>query len=187
MTHGPLAFRRICVIAFTVLFLAGCSQAPKAAGAGEIEVYFSPRGGCQEAVVREIDAAEKSIRCQAYSFTNAKITEALLKAKKRGVDVEVILDKSQVTAKYSSATFFENNGVPLLIDAKHALAHNKIMILDGKTVITGSFNFTKAAENENAENLLIIKGFPEIEKKYEANCAAHREHAAAYERSAKRK
>jgi phosphatidylserine/phosphatidylglycerophosphate/cardiolipin synthase-like enzyme len=68
----------------------------------------------------------------------------------------VILDKTQRTDKYSSATFFLNQGIPVRIDAKHAIAHNKVMVIDGEAVITGSFNFTKTAEENNAENLLII-------------------------------
>jgi phosphatidylserine/phosphatidylglycerophosphate/cardiolipin synthase-like enzyme len=79
-----------------------------------------------------------------------------LGAHRRGVKVEVILDKSQRTQSYSSATFLFNAGIPTRIDAQHSIAHNKVMIIDGKTVITGSFNFTKAAEESNAENLLII-------------------------------
>ena len=53
--------------------------------------------------------------------------------------------------------FLTHADIPVLIDAKHAIAHNKVMIIDGKTVITGSFNFTKAAEEQNAESLVIIK------------------------------
>jgi phosphatidylserine/phosphatidylglycerophosphate/cardiolipin synthase-like enzyme len=54
------------------------------------------------------------------------------------------------------ATFLSKCGVSTYIDDKHAIAHNKIMIIDRGTVITASFNFTKAAEERNAENLLII-------------------------------
>ena len=93
---------------------------------------------------------------QAYSYTSAPIAKALVDAKKRGVSVEVILDKSQRSEKYSSADFLKNAGVPTYIDAKHAIAHNKVMVIDGQTVLTGSFNFTKAAEESNAENLLVI-------------------------------
>ena len=75
-----------------------------------------------------------------------------MNAHKRGVKIEVILDKSQGTQKYSSATFLYNQGIPVKIDAQHAIAHNKVMITDGETVITGSFNFTKAAEED--KNLL---------------------------------
>ena len=72
------------------------------------------------------------------------------------VGVKVILDKRQVTQKYSSATFLKNQKIPLWIDYKPAIAHNKVMIIDADVVITGSFNFTKAAQENNAENLLII-------------------------------
>jgi phosphatidylserine/phosphatidylglycerophosphate/cardiolipin synthase-like enzyme len=145
------------------------------------QVYFSPNGGCTEAITKEIDRAKTDIFVQAYSFTSAPIAKALLNAHKRGVKVQAILDKSQKTAKYSSATFLYNAGVPTFIDAKHAIAHNKIMIIDRETVITGSFNFTKAAENSNAENLLVIKN-KEIAKAYLDNWSRHKEHADKYER-----
>jgi phosphatidylserine/phosphatidylglycerophosphate/cardiolipin synthase-like enzyme len=83
---------------------------------------------------------------QAYSFTSAPIANALVDAHKRGVNVQVILDKSQRTEKYSSADFVARAGIPTFIDAKHAIAHNKIMVIDGYEILTGSFNFTKAAE-----------------------------------------
>ena len=79
-----------------------------------IEVYFSPKGGCTEAVVRELDAAKTSVLVQAYSFTSTPIAKALLMAHKRGVKVEVILDKSQRTEKYSEADFLVNVGIPNL-------------------------------------------------------------------------
>jgi len=81
----------------------------------------------------------------------------LVEAHQRGVRTEIILDKSQRTEKYSAADFTAHLGVPTYIDEAHAIAHNKIMIIDQEIVITGSFNFTKAAEERNAENLLIIK------------------------------
>ncbi|RTL10801.1 MAG: phospholipase D family protein, partial [Neisseriaceae bacterium] len=77
-----------------------------------------------------------------------------------------ILDKSQISQKYSSSTFFTNQGFDLRIDVKHAIYHDKVMIIDDKTVITGSFNFTKAAETKNAENLLVLRNNPELAKLY---------------------
>ena len=148
---------------------------------GNTQIYFSPNGGCTEAITKEIDRAKSDIFVQAYSFTSAPIAKALLNAHKRGVKVQAILDKSQKTAKYSSATFLYNAGVPTFIDARHAIAHNKIMIIDRETVITGSFNFTKAAEDKNAENLLVIKN-KEIAKAYLENWSRHKEHADKYER-----
>ena len=92
----------------------------------------------------------------------------------------MILDKSQRGEKYSSADFVQHAGIPIWIDAKHAIAHNKIMVIDGQTVITGSFNFTKNAEENNAENLLVIRS-PELATKYTANWKAHLEHSEKYE------
>ena len=112
----------------------------------QTQVCFSPNSGCTEAIVSQIDKAKSEILEQAYSFTSAPIAKALTDAFKRGVRVETILDKSQRRERYTSATFISNAGIPTYIDSKHAIAHNKIMIIDKETVITGSFNFTKAAE-----------------------------------------
>ena len=96
------------------------------------EVFFSPRGGCTDAIIETVNRAKNSVLVQAYSFTSAPIARAILNAHKRGVKVQVILDKSQRTDKYSSATFFFNMGIPTKIDAAHAIAHNKVMIIDGR-------------------------------------------------------
>ncbi len=165
-------------------FLLGCQQQPDGTdrsqpipqSAPAIEVHFSPSGGCTEAAVRELNAAKESVYVQAYSFTSAPIAKALVDAHKRGIKVAVILDKNQRTEKYSSADFVQHAGIPTAIDAKHAIAHNKIIVIDGKTVITGSFNFTNAAEEENAENLLVIRDKALAEKDL-ANWKAHAEHS----------
>ncbi|MDD2539507.1 MAG: phospholipase D family protein [Desulfuromonadaceae bacterium] len=147
---------------------------------GTVAVYFSPRGGATEAIISEISKAKHTIQLQAYSFTSAPIAKALLEAHKRGVHVEAMLDKSQKTAKYTSATFLVNAGIPVLIDSKHAIAHNKIIIIDQSTLITGSFNFTKAAEEKNAENLLVIKGNQPLVDKYMRNFEEHKFHSWSY-------
>ena len=145
------------------------------------QVCFSPNGGCTETIVNQIAAATSEILVQAYSFTSAPIAKALTDAFKRGVTVAAILDKSQKRERYTSATFISNAGIPTYIDSKHAIAHNKIMIIDKETVITGSFNFTKAAEEKNAENLLIIKA-KDLAKLYIENWYKHKEHSELYER-----
>jgi len=144
-----------------------------------VRVYFSPNGGCTEAIINQINQAKSEILVQAYSFTSSPIAKSLVEAHKRGVKVSVILDSSQKTAQYSSATFLANSKIPTFIDASHAIAHNKIIIIDGHTVITGSFNFSKAAEEKNAENLLIIKS-RELAKRYMENWRHHREHSDEY-------
>jgi len=147
--------------------------------ASDIQVFFSPKGGCTEAVVENVGKAKSTILVQAYSFTSAPIAKALVDAAKRGVKVQVILDKSQRTEKYSDADFLLHEGVPTFIDAKHAIAHNKIIIIDSHTVLTGSFNFTKAAEEDNAENLLVIDDAA-LAKKYTENWQSHLAHSEPY-------
>lgn len=144
-----------------------------------VSVYFSPNGGAQQAIVDAIGQARESIYVQAYSFTSAPIAKALVDAAKRGVNVEAILDKSQRKATYTGATFLKNEGIPVYVDAAHAIAHNKVMVIDGLTIVTGSFNFTKAAEERNAENLLIIKD-KELASLYMRNLKKHQEHSDVY-------
>lgn len=149
----------------------------------QIQVFFSPSGGCTEAIVTALNRATNNILVQAYSFTSAPIAKSLVDAHRRGVEVSVILDKSQRSEKYSSATFLLNSGIRTLIDDKHAIAHNKIMLIDNHKLITGSFNFTKAAEQSNAENLLIIDRDAALAQKYRDNWKAHEGHSSVYLRS----
>ena len=150
--------------------------APIQVSPDQIHAYFSPKGGCTAAILEEIRGAKQFILVQAYSFTSAPIAGALVEAFRSGIRVEAVLDKSNKTANYSEANFLKNARVPTWIDGKHAIAHNKIIIIDGLTVITGSFNFTKAGEESNAENLLIIKS-PELAARYVANFQEHKAHA----------
>jgi phosphatidylserine/phosphatidylglycerophosphate/cardiolipin synthase-like enzyme len=148
---------------------------------GTVEAYFSPRGGVTEAIVHEIQNAKQEILVQAYGFTSKPIAKAILDAKKRGVGVIAILDKTQRKEKYTEATFLTNAGCMVLIDSAHAIAHNKIMIIDRSTLITGSFNFTKAAEEKNAENILITKGNKPLIDKYLLNFDEHKQHSERYQ------
>jgi len=149
-----------------------------------VAVYFSPNGGATDTVVRELTAAKTEILMQAYSFTSAPIAKALVEAHKRGVKILAVLDKSNETGKYSAATFLNNAGIQPLIDDAHAIAHSKVMVIDSATIITGSFNFTKAAEEKNAENLLVITAAPELVQAYEANIRLHAGHSHPYLRRA---
>ena len=174
--------RKAAILAFSIttfwmVFSVPCSLAQERAVSWE--VYFSPNGECTNAIVRELYKAQITVLVQAYSFTSTPIAKALLDAHSRGIKVEVILDRSQRTQSYSSATFLFNVGIPTKIDAQHSIAHNKVMIIDGETVITGSFNFTKAAEERNAENLLIIHN-KELASLYTRNWQEHAQHSEIY-------
>jgi phosphatidylserine/phosphatidylglycerophosphate/cardiolipin synthase-like enzyme len=120
-------------IIFSVLFLflsfPICFSSELTLNNTPVQVYFSPFGGCTQAIVKEIGKAKNQILIQAYSFTSKPIAKALLDAHKRGVKVEAIVDKSLRTANYSSATFLANSRVPTFIDDAHDIAHNKILLM----------------------------------------------------------
>jgi phosphatidylserine/phosphatidylglycerophosphate/cardiolipin synthase-like enzyme len=169
--------KRALILLWFLLFLgATCSLAL----AGTIRVYFSPNGGCTDAILSQINQAKTEILLQAYSFTSRPIAQALIQAQKRGVKISAVLDKSNRRQKYSAATFLQNMGIPVFIDDRHAIAHNKIMIIDNRVVITGSFNFTMAAENKNAENLVILDDLPDLTRAYRENFQNHLRHSVPY-------
>jgi phosphatidylserine/phosphatidylglycerophosphate/cardiolipin synthase-like enzyme len=124
-------------------------------------VCFTPGGKCTDLVVSEIADARQSILVQGYSFTSVPILAALKLAHARGVDVEVILDKSSARgsksgSRYSAAVYLTNAHIPVWVDTRVAIAHSKVMIIDGEKVVTGSFNFIAAAQSRNAEKLLVL-------------------------------
>ena len=143
------------------------------------KLCFSPDGHCSTLILDAIGAAKQSVRVQAYSFTAKPIADALVDARKRGVDVSVIVDKSQRTERFSVLDLLSESGIPLYVDFCCAIAHNKVMIIDGKKVVTGSYNFTQSAESRNAENLLIIDDAV-MAQAYLNNWSHHRDGAQLY-------
>jgi len=141
-----------------------------------VDVCFTPGSDCTGVVAKQLNAAKVSVFVNAYSFTSKPIENALVAAKKRGVQVEVILDRSNVGSKYSGLAMMIEAKIPTTIDESHAIAHSKIMIIDASVVLTGSFNFTSAAQKSNAENLLVIKD-TKIAALYLLNWKNHAAHA----------
>lgn len=148
------------------------------------QVYFSPRGAATSAIIENLEDAKSTILVQAYSFTSLPIAEALVRAHERGVEVQVLLDKSQRTQGYTAASLLAKAAIPTSIDAAHAIAHNKVIIIDNETVFTGSFNFTKAAEERNAENLLVIHD-DQLAARYIENWRFHHAHSVPFSRMTK--
>lgn len=116
--------------------------------------------------MKAITAAEKEILVAAYSFTSKPITEALLTAHRRGVSVWVMVDAKSNTGRYTAATFLANHDVPVRRNGKYAIMHHKFMVIDGKHVQTGSFNYSAAAVSRNAENVLMLWNMPELAGMY---------------------
>ena len=121
-----------------------------------IQVRFSPGGHCTQFVEKPIAKAQKTILVQAYAFTSLPIAEALIAAHQRGIVVKMLVDRSQLTSKYSQVRHVMEQGVTVAVDRVPGIAHNKVMIIDDQYVLTGSFNWTQAAEKRNAENLVLI-------------------------------
>ena len=169
---------RLAALAILAVACGACDAAGPRTLA-PVEVYFSPDGGATAAVIREVDQARESILVQAYSFTSRGIAQALVRARRRGVAVHVILDPSNLAERSSRAGYLASGGVRVLIDSAHEIAHNKVMVLDAAVVITGSFNFTHQAEVGNAENLLILRD-RQIAARYAENWHAHERHSKAY-------
>jgi phosphatidylserine/phosphatidylglycerophosphate/cardiolipin synthase-like enzyme len=150
---------------------------PPAAEEDGISAYFSPHGGAMAAVLEEINEAQKSIDVQAYLLTSKEIADALEAAHQRGVRVRIILDKNHLGGVYSYEAFFSHSAIPVWRDGRHKDAHDKIMLIDGNVIITGSFNFTKQSEDDNSENLLIIRNKPILFQAYLAHFEEHLRHS----------
>ncbi len=156
-----------------------------------MQVYFSPNGGATHALTDVIDHATKSVLVEAYSFTSRPLIRALVRAHQRGLNVEIILDKSHLLKKnYHTGRYtrhpspalkaFYTAGIPTYIDARYLIAHNKVMLIDGHIICTGSFNYSYAAAKFNAENMLIIHNVPGIFSQYQANFEFHQRTSQRY-------
>lgn len=133
-----------------------------------IDVAFSPNEGSEELVVRAIASARSNIGVAAYSFTSPVIAKALLTAKKRGVDVRVVVDDNCNRSKASIAALnlIASAGIPTRTISRYAIHHDKYMVVDKMTVQTGSFNYSKAAAKSNSENVIVIWNNPDLALAY---------------------
>ena len=123
-----------------------------------IESAFSPEAGSEALVIKVINSSEKTIRLAAYSFTSPLVVQALLNAKKRGVDVRVVVDDRGNHSKASIAALnlLVNTGIPARTISAYAIHHDKYIVSDESNVQTGSFNYSKAAAKSNSENVIVI-------------------------------
>lgn len=137
-----------------------------------IDVCFTPGEKCAARIIAEIDSAQRSVFVQAYYFTSQPIADALVRARQRDIKVRIMLDKNQESYRFSQANHFIENGIEVIYEIV-GLAHNKVMIIDDHKVITGSYNFTVAAEKKNTENVLFIDD-PLIAERFKRNWKARK-------------
>jgi phosphatidylserine/phosphatidylglycerophosphate/cardiolipin synthase-like enzyme len=173
LVAAVLLFASACVLAGEPLLLTA---------RGTAQVAFTPGDDAGALVVEAIRKARRQILVQTYSFTHKDIAQSLVEARRRGLDVMVIADRQQMeTIATSLVAWLAEQGVPVWVDTDHTAAHNKVMVIDNgtaeATVITGSFNFTHAAQYRNAENLLVLRGHTTLAEAYSANWRRHRIHS----------
>jgi len=178
-----LGFVRVMLVACALSLSAGCASRDKAPDLSQsspptsevLGVYFSPPAGAAAAIVKAIDTSNREVLVQAYGFTHQGIAQALVRAQQRGVAVRVLLDMKTGKSNRGVADVLTAGLVAVREDGNHAIAHNKVMVIDAAVVITGSFNFTNSAETRNAENTLILKSV-ELAKIYKNQWSQHWAH-----------
>lgn len=129
--------------------------------AGVVEVAFSPNEGSEALVIKVIDSAKTELRILSYSFTSARITEALIRARKRGVDVRLVADEKNNTDEDRSGkaraalSALRNAGADVRVISAYPIHHDKVIVADRETVELGSFNYSESAARRNSENVLV--------------------------------
>ncbi|MGE5650471.1 MAG: phospholipase D family protein, partial [Bacillota bacterium] len=144
------------------------ARTDKAPATPQIETGFSPDGDAERLILKVINSSTRELRLAAYSFTSPKIVQALVKAKKRGVDVRVVVDDSALKSKSGVAALnlLTNAHIPTRTNGKYAIHHDKYIIVDDQHVQTGSFNYSQAAANSNSENVIVVWHNPQLAASY---------------------
>lgn len=174
----------LLLLSNTALAFQGANELPASrpnTATGTVEVAFTPGQDAAGLIIDTIAKARHQILVQAFSFTHDGIAQALVAAHHRGVEVKLIADREQTQQMdHGQVPLMAAAGIPIWLDGEHQSAHNKIMVLDDDTVVTGSYNFTKAAQYKNAENVLVIHSNSQLAQQYQANWQRHLQHAQPF-------
>lgn len=146
----------------------------------DVQAHFTPGTDIAKVIVQELELAKSEVLVQAYNFTDPEIGDALILAKHRGCRVTVIVDRVSPNQKNSQVEPCARQGIAVRVDRKHKIQHNKIIVIDGKVVLTGSYNFTDNAQKFNAENLVIITNAPTTSDRFRDNFLECWEHSVPY-------
>jgi phosphatidylserine/phosphatidylglycerophosphate/cardiolipin synthase-like enzyme len=185
---------RIFPTALVALALAGplahaqMRPSQPVAARGTVQIAFTPWDDAEGMIVEAIAGANRQILVQAFSFTSRNIAAALVAARRRGVEVHVLADREQTfSGDNSRIPDLVAAGIAVDLEVRYQSAHNKVMVLDAgspeATVITGSYNWTYAAQNRNAENVIIFRRHPELVRQYAANWQRHAQDALPYDQA----
>ncbi|MEM2840968.1 MAG: phospholipase D family protein [Candidatus Bathyarchaeia archaeon] len=158
-------FTRFLVCPGAMFEARPASQPSQAAPSIICEVCFSPGGGCKSKLIYWFSRANNTIHIMVTSFTLDDVGDALIYARRRGVDVKVVFEKEDLT-EYSEYGKLKDAGIQVRVDTNPALMHNKVAIIDGLITITGSYNWSRSAEEKNNENMVILRSM-EVASIYE--------------------
>lgn len=172
-----------CGFVFAACAAGTAAHRGPAAAAARVEAYFTPGDDVARVISERIAAARHSVQVQAFLFTNRRIATALAKAAQRGVRVDLIGDaKQQEAGGLPVLKQLDRAGVRIWLQGDYAAFHNKVVLVDAGTpspvVVTGSYNFTHAAQERNAENIVVITGSPEVAARFARDFERHRARAS---------
>lgn len=142
----------------------------------EANVCFTPGGDCLGTIAAEIGRARSDLLIQAHALNAKVVADAVVRAKESGVSVEIILDRSSGVAQNNATYFSSLNGIPAYIDGRHHTADGTVIIIDKETVITGSFNLTKEAQDRDSQNVMILHS-DRAASEYINNWNEHKNHS----------
>ena len=158
------------LLGFLFAALAGCAGPQPVEGSTRqrIEVAFSPEAGAEALVVKVIFGARTSIRLAGYSFTSPVVVRSLMDAKRRGVDVKIVIDDkgNRGQANLAAINLILGADIPIRVISAYAIHHDKYIVVDAKTTETGSFNYSQAAAKSNSENVLVVWDNPAVAGRY---------------------
>jgi phosphatidylserine/phosphatidylglycerophosphate/cardiolipin synthase-like enzyme len=158
-----------------VIFLWILGAAPLAAEM-VVQACFSPAGNCSSLIIREIQQAKQELLVAVYAFTSDELAAAVVQAKKRGLAVQVVIDREfDAGNERSKGKFLEAQKIAVrriaaiksaAAEKEAGLMHQKFAILDRSAVLTGSYNWTHAADRLNDENLLFFRDAGPLAEEY---------------------
>lgn len=184
LTPQPLFLKSSLMITRLALLIAltlpmGCAvqnrTAPALGGVGSraehIVVAFSPEAGAEALVIKVISSTQQSLRLAGYSFTSPAVVRGWVDAKRRGIDVKVLLDDrgNRSQASISAMNLLLGAGIPLRVVSAYPIHHDKYIVVDGRHTKTGSFNFSQAAARSNSENVMVVWNNPAVANQYLAH------------------
>ncbi len=168
MKHGLITVGFCCLTIFSLQFSAAAEMV--------VQPCFSPQGKCSAHILREIESAKRELLVAVYAFTSDDLAMALVQAKRRGVAVQVVVDREfDRTNENSKGKFLEEQKIPVRRltgaaakagDKDPGLMHQKFAVIDRRIVFTGSYNWTRSAENLNDENLLMFRDASPLAEEY---------------------